>query len=133
MLTAEKRLYTKLGERAIELLESTKALSVELEVHKQIVKYFSGIPELVTKTKNKIINYIENSDPNIRYTGLLALKQLLKSNSGLLIVYKDKLVKLFVSGDFAIKTRTLEVISENVWDDVHNKLVHEGHFSRNSR
>lgn len=98
----------------LEILESTKALSVELEIHKQIVKRFSTSSALLAKTKTKIGNYVENSDPNIRYTGLLVLKKLLKTHRDLLIIYKDKLVKLFVSGDAAIKTRTLEIISENV-------------------
>jgi len=115
LLCAEKRLYSKLGEKILDLMEKTKALSVELEVHKQVVKHFSNVPELINKTKAKIANYIENSDSNIRYTGILVLKNLLKVNKDLLIIYKDKLVKLFVSGDNAIKTRTLEIISENVF------------------
>lgn len=78
------------------------------------MKHFSNVPELIGKTKTKISNYFENSDPNIRYAGVLLLRQLLKTNSGMLIIYKDKLVRLFVSGDNATKTRTLEVISENV-------------------
>ena len=114
LLETEKRLFSKLGEKILDILETTKALSVELEIHKQVVKHFSGVPEMIAKTKSKLANYIENSDPNIRYTGMLVLKQLLKKNNDLLIIYKDKLVKLFVSGDNAIKTRTLEVISENV-------------------
>jgi hypothetical protein len=122
LLKEEKRLFSKLGEKMLEILETTKALSVELEIHKQIVNNFSNSPEMINKTKSKIMNYIENSDPNIRYTGMLVLKKLLKANSELLIMFKDKLVKMFVSGDNAIKTRTLEVISENV-NAVYNYVV----------
>jgi hypothetical protein len=125
LLSAEKRLFTKLGEKLLELLEATKALSVELEIHKQIVKHFQNYPELVAKTKSKISNYIENSDPNIRYTGILVLKKLLKGNSDLLILFKDKLVKLFVSGDNTIKMRTLEIISENCNPDTFQEVADE--------
>jgi hypothetical protein len=113
-LRAEERLYTKLGERLLSLLEVTKALSTEMEIYKQIVKHFSNAPELISKVKSKVENYIENSDANVRYVGLVILKQLLPLNKDLLIMYKDKLVKLFTSGDSAIKTRTLEILGENV-------------------
>jgi len=113
-LKAEERLYAKLGERLLSLLEVTKALSTEMEIYKQIVKHFSNAPELLSKVKSKVENYIENSDSNVRYVGLVILKQLLPLNKDLLIMYKDKLVKLFTSGDSAIKTRTLEILGENV-------------------
>ena len=76
--------------------------------------HFINIPEMIGKTKAKISNYIESSDANIKYTGVLVLKQLLKASKELLIIYKEKLVKLFASGDNALKTRTLEVIGDNV-------------------
>ena len=114
LLKAEKRLYVKLGEKMVTLLEQTKALSTEMEFYKQIVKHFSNVPELIGKMKSKVGNYIEDSDANVKYVGILLLKQLLALNKDLLIVYKEKLVKMFVSGDNSVKTRTLEIVGENV-------------------
>lgn len=131
LLKAEKRLYTKLGERLLSLLDVTKALSTEMEIYKQIVKHFPTVPELIAKVKGKVGNYVENSDANVKYNGLIILKQLLPLNKDLLIIYKDKLVKMFVSGDGAIKTRTLEILGENVLSPY--PLVHQVHLPGNRR
>jgi hypothetical protein len=114
LLDSEKRLYGKLAPKLLQMLGSTDVISLESEVYKQISIHFSNVGELVEKTRDKVMNYLEASDDNIRYMGLIILKQLLKTHRSFLILYKDKLLQMLSSNDKTIKLRILEILSDSV-------------------
>ena len=113
-LTFEKRLFGKLIPKFNELLETNRALSVETELYKQVVKHFEGFGELGGKVQDKIANYIVSSDANIRYMGVTLLRDYLKYNKPVIVLYKDKLMDMITSNDTSIVIRSLETISRHV-------------------
>ena len=114
LLDFEKRLYTKLAPKLLQLLNKTDVISLESEIHKQVAMHFSNVGELIEKTKDKVMNYLESSDPNIRYMGLIILRHLLKAHRSFLILYKDKLLQMLSFNDKTIKLRVLEILSDSV-------------------
>lgn len=114
LLETEKRLYSKLAPKLLQLADSVSVASVESEIHKHIALYFGNVAALVGKTKDKIMSYLESSDANIRYIGLVILKHFLKAHKSLLVLYKDKLLQMLPSGDKITRLRILEIIGESV-------------------
>eukprot|EP00826_Nyctotherus_ovalis_P064199 TRINITY_DN9410_c0_g2_i1.p1 TRINITY_DN9410_c0_g2~~TRINITY_DN9410_c0_g2_i1.p1 ORF type:complete len:255 (-),score=34.59 TRINITY_DN9410_c0_g2_i1:1151-1915(-) len=114
LLETEKRLYARLTPKLLQLADSAGVASVESEIHKHIALYFGNVGVLIGKTKDKTMSYLESSDANIRYIGLVILKHLLKPHKSLLILYKDKLLQMLSSGDKTTRLRILEIISESV-------------------
>ena len=115
LLNAEKRLYSKLGSKLFNMLKNTNSLSIEAEIHKSIVKFFKSTPILTDKTKDSIKNYLEQADSNLRYFGLLLLKSLLKVNKDMLILYKEKLIKMLSIKDKVIRCISLDILCDNVF------------------
>jgi len=114
-LNCEKRLYKKLEDKLLDILNKVKAMSLEVEIHKQIARHFPNTPKLIEKTKDQIIKYLSDTDANIRYMGLLILKPLLESHKNILPLYKDKLIQMLSTEDKPTKIRVLDIISECVY------------------
>eukprot|EP00826_Nyctotherus_ovalis_P054235 TRINITY_DN7091_c0_g1_i1.p1 TRINITY_DN7091_c0_g1~~TRINITY_DN7091_c0_g1_i1.p1 ORF type:complete len:257 (-),score=60.88 TRINITY_DN7091_c0_g1_i1:936-1706(-) len=114
LLDSEKRLYAKLTRKFLLLLKTNKALSVELEVYKQVVRHFEGFGELGRSVQEKIESYMAHSDPNIRYMGVTLAKNFLRHNRPMIMMYKKRLVSMISCGDMPIAVRALETVSRYV-------------------
>jgi hypothetical protein len=64
MIEIEKRLLTRLPDKIAQLLNNSTALSVEYELCKSVVLYFTEYGSLMQIAKNKISNYLQNNDQN---------------------------------------------------------------------
>ena len=88
----EPRLKQKLQVKFQGLLESQKAKSVQFEVLKAVLKIFEKEDELyVVAIKMLQKDYLDQSDPNLRYLGLQTLENFIEIDTELAV----KLIKMF--------------------------------------
>ena len=67
MMMYESRLKLKIPIKLLEILEKTKALSVEYEICRYVLKYFmneENTLSLIEKVKAKIGGYLNHQDSN---------------------------------------------------------------------
>eukprot|EP00347_Sterkiella_histriomuscorum_P003692 403363311 len=108
----EPRLFIKLRPKFREMLLNQKAKSVEYELIKAVIQNFKAPEdiELVALAKDKLAYFLNSNDPNLKYLGLITLKEILEKDKSQIQQYKPYIVQCFNSADPSIKNRALEII-----------------------
>jgi hypothetical protein len=113
-LKVEPRLEAKLANKLHEMLGKGKAISVEYEIGRSILKYFCNYPLLIDAVEQKISTYLQSNDRNINYIALRLIGLLLKQKKEILIVYKDQLLRMYLQGDEATNIQIINILCSSV-------------------
>lgn len=81
IIKVEPRMVKKLAKTYQNLLLTTKAKSVEIDLVREIITNFQSQTELYNLAKEKIIEYFTTNDNNLLYLGLSAIKCIMQSSN----------------------------------------------------
>ncbi|KAJ3321973.1 AP-3 complex subunit delta-1 [Boothiomyces sp. JEL0866] len=134
----EPRLIKKLATPLVNIIETTRAMSVVYECINTIItggmiseqNIGTGEDEkLVSVCMNKLKVFLEQSDQNLKYLGLYAVGKLLQVRPQMVSEHRDAILKCMEDEDVSIRTRALELISglvtpKSLFGIVKRLLVH---------
>ncbi len=132
----EPRLGKKLIEPLTNLIHSTSAMSLLYEcintVIAVLISISSGMPNhsaAIQLCVQKLRILIEDSDQNLKYLGLLAMSQILKTNPKSVQGHKDLVMQCLDDGDESIRLRALDLLygmvsKKNLMEIVKKLMVH---------
>ncbi|KAJ6234387.1 ap-3 complex subunit delta-1 [Anaeramoeba flamelloides] len=137
LTTVEKRLSRKLVEPLSEILNNSGSKSVLYEAINVVLLGMTKYKSIVKLSAEKLRIFVESSDRNLKYLGLVAYNKLMKEYPGLVAENRDIIVKCLKDDDVMIRMRALDLISnmanrQNLIDIVRKLLEHvsasEGSF-----
>lgn len=129
---SEPRLKPKLLPPILQLMESTSAMSLMYECVNCIVS--GGMMDesdydLASRCVNKIRMFLEQSDQNLKYVGLLALTKVAQIHPQFVSDQEDLILECVDDPDLSIRERVLEllsgVVSENNIYSIVNRLMEQ--------
>jgi len=114
IIKVESRMIKRLAKTYQNLLMTTRAKSVEIDLIREIIANFKSQNELYALAKEKIMDYFSSDDNNLIYLGLSAIKCLMRSSKGDATEFKDKIVKCFNKTDITVRRAALQCIQSFV-------------------
>ena len=132
----EPRLGKKLIEPLTNLIHSTSAMSLLYEcintVIAVLISISSGMPNHTAAVQlcvQKLRILIEDSDQNLKYLGLLAMSQILKTNPKSVQGHKDLVLQCLDDSDESIRLRALDLLygmvsKKNLMEIVKKLMMH---------
>lgn len=132
----EPRLGKKLIEPLTNLIHSTSAMSLLYEcintVIAVLISISSGMPNHTAAIQlcvQKLRILIEDSDQNLKYLGLLAMSQILKTNPKSVQGHKDLVMQCLDDSDESIRLRALDLLygmvsKKNLMEIVKKLMMH---------
>ncbi|KAJ3271191.1 AP-3 complex subunit delta-1 [Terramyces sp. JEL0728] len=134
----EPRLIKKLSTPLVNIIETTRAMSVVYECINTIItggmigeqnEGTADDDKLVAVCMNKLKIFLEQSDQNLKYLGLYAVGKLLQVRPKMVSEHRDAILKCMEDEDVSIRTRALELISglvtpKSLFGIVKRLLVH---------
>lgn len=117
VIKVEPRMVKKLFKTYQNILVSTKAKSVEIDLIREIIMNFSSQTELYNLAKERISSYFESNDNNLLYLGLSAVKLIMQQNNEDANEFKSKIVMCFSKTDITVRRAALACIQSVVNKD----------------
>lgn len=93
VVKVEPRMIKRLTKTYQNLLVTTKAKSVEIDLIREIIVNFRPQTELFNLAKEKIIEYFSTDDNNLIYLGLSAIKCIMQNANEDTSEFKNKIVQ----------------------------------------
>jgi len=142
LVTEEPRLARKLLEPLATIIQNTGAKSLLFECIYTVTKALPhtkkadgtdarNVPAIVKLCSEQLRSLVEDSDANLKYLGLVALSEMMKSHPRAVLEHKDNILKCLNDDDVTIRTRSLELLTgmvtkRNLEELVHKFLQHVG-------
>jgi hypothetical protein len=95
VVKVEPRMIKRLAKTYQNLLMTTKAKSVEIDLIREIIVNFRAQAELFTLAKERIVEYFSTDDNNLIYLGLSAIKCIMQNSNEDTSEFKNKIVQCF--------------------------------------
>lgn len=108
----EPRLGKKLVEPITALMRSTRAKSLLYECCSTVTSGLMAHPEAVELCMQRLGEFMDDSDQNLKYLGLLCMKKLIKAHPQLAMEHRDNILDCLDDEDIGIRMRALELVSE---------------------
>uniref|UniRef100_A0A7S3Y2N8 AP-3 complex subunit delta n=1 Tax=Heterosigma akashiwo TaxID=2829 RepID=A0A7S3Y2N8_HETAK len=136
LVTEEPRLARKLLEPLATIVQNTGAKSLLYECIYTVTKALPhtrkadgtdarNAPAVVRLCSEQLRLLIEDPDANLKYLGLVALSELMKSHPREAVGHKDNILKCLNDEDVTIRTRALELLTGMVTKRNLEELVHK--------
>lgn len=110
----EPRLGKKLVEPLTTLMRTTRAKSLLYECCSCITAGLLAYPEAVELCALRLVEFMDESDQNLKYLGLLSMKKLINAHPHLAMEHRDNILDCLDDEDPGIRMRALELVSEFV-------------------
>lgn len=110
----EPRLGKKLVEPLTTLMRTTRAKSLLYECCSCITAGLLAYPEAVELCALRLVEFMDDSDQNLKYLGLLSMKKLINAHPHLAMEHRDNILDCLDDEDPGIRMRALELVSEFV-------------------
>eukprot|EP01038_Epipyxis_sp_PR26KG_P013128 gene13128-17595_t len=140
LVSEEPRLARKLLEPLSTIIQNTGAKSLQYECIYTVTEALpyskredgsdaKNAAAVIDLCSQQLRKFIEDSDQNLKYLGLLGLVRLMKSNPRTVIDHRDLVLKCLDDEDVTIRTRSLELLAgivskKSLIDLVHHLLEH---------
>ncbi|CAO3685225.1 unnamed protein product [Umbelopsis ramanniana] len=131
----EPRLVKKLLPSISSLIQTTPAMSLLYEcIYTVIIGGFfehsgDAANSLAATCANKLRTFLEDSDQNLKYIGLLAMGRLLETHPRLVAEHRDLIMECIDDADLSIRLRALDIVvgmvnRKNLVDIVKRLVAH---------
>jgi len=110
----EPRLAKKLVQPITNLITSSKALSVVYECVRTVSIGMRHIKKVVKVCADKLSDFIQHADQNIKYLGLLSLHDLSEDYPELVNDHRDTILDCLDDNDITIQRRALDLVDRMV-------------------
>lgn len=110
----EPRLGKKLVEPLTTLMRTTRAKSLLYECCSTVTSGLMSHPEAVELCAQRLGEFMDESDQNLKYLGLLSMKKLIQAHPHLALEHRDNVLDCLEDEDIGIRMRALELVSEFV-------------------
>jgi AP-3 complex subunit delta-1 len=125
----EPRLTKKLVDPLTKIINSTPAMSLLYEAIQASAKGLASQLPLIRACVQRLRVFVENPDQNLKYLGLLALKDIMAIQPKLVAEHRDLIFACLSDQDISIRLRAIDLISgivdkKNVADIVNQLLDH---------
>jgi hypothetical protein len=114
VVKVEPRMIKRLAKTYQNLLMTTKAKSVEIDLIREIIVNFRAQAELFTLAKERIVEYFSTDDNNLIYLGLSAIKCIMQNSNEDTSEFKNKIVQCFSKTDMTVRRAALHCIKSVV-------------------
>lgn len=108
----EPRLGKKLVEPLTALMRSTRAKSLLYECCSTVTVGLIDYPEAVELCAQRLGEFMDDSDQNLKYLGLLSMRRLIQAHPQIAIDHRDNILDCLDDEDIGIRMRALELVSE---------------------
>ncbi|CDF32456.1 unnamed protein product [Chondrus crispus] len=108
----EPRLGKKLVEPLTTLMRTTRAKSLLYECCSTVTSGLMAHPEAVELCAQRLGEFMDESDQNLKYLGLLSMKKLIQAHPHLALEHRDNILDCLDDEDIGIRMRALELVSE---------------------
>ena len=123
----EKRLAKKLVQPLTNIINTTTAMSLLYECIQTCTIGLSKYLPLIRLCITKLRAFVENTDQNLKYLGLVALYNIMKVHPKAVREHRDLVINCLDDQDITIKTRALELVpgmvSKKIIKSVVNRLI----------
>lgn len=110
----EPRLGRKLVEPLTALMRTTRAKSLLYECCSTVTSGLMAHPEAVELCAQRLGEFMDESDQNLKYLGLLSMRKLIQAHPHLALEHRDNILDCLDDEDIGIRMRALELVSEFV-------------------
>lgn len=110
----EPRLGKKLVEPITTLMRTTRAKSLLYECCSTVTEGLMAHPEAVELCAQRLGEFMDESDQNLKYLGLLSMRKLIQAHPHLALEHRDNILDCLDDEDTGIRMRALELVSEFV-------------------
>ena len=125
IIRVEPRMVKKLTKVYQNLLITTKAKSVEIDLVREIITNFRSQTELFNMAKEKIVEYFDTKDNNLMYLGLSAIQCIILNSDEDTTEYKGKIVEWFNKTDITVRRTALHCIQSVVTPENSKEIVED--------
>lgn len=108
----EPRLGRKLVEPLTALMRTTRAKSLLYECCSTVTSGLMAHPEAVELCAQRLGEFMDESDQNLKYLGLLSMRKLIQAHPHLALEHRDNILDCLDDEDIGIRMRALELVSE---------------------
>lgn len=108
----EPRLGKKLVEPLTTLMRTTRAKSLLYECCSTVTSGLMAHPEAVELCAQRLGEFMDESDQNLKYLGLLSMRKLIQAHPHLALEHRDNILDCLDDEDIGIRMRALELVSE---------------------
>ena len=143
LVSEEPRLARKLLEPLSTIITNTTAKSLQYECIHTVTEALpytkredgtdsKNVPQVVQLCSDYLKGFIEDSDQNLKYLGLVGLVNLMKSSPKSVVDHRELVLRCLNDDDVTIRTRALELLAgivsrKSLVDLVHHLLEHVRH------
>eukprot|EP00976_Prorocentrum_cordatum_P074423 1181512-Prorocentrum_minimum.AAC.4 len=106
----EPRLGKKLVDPLTQVMSTTPAKSLLYECIRTVTKGMSNHTSLVRLAVEKLRDFVDEPDPNLKFLGLRALSDLLSTHPRAVAEHKKTIFRCLQEGDFTIQLTALQLI-----------------------
>jgi AP-3 complex subunit delta-1 len=135
LVSEEPRLARKLLEPLATIIKSTGAKSLQYECIYTVLEALTytkrddgsdakNAPEIVNLCSDHLREFIESSDQNLKYLGLVGLVSLMRSNARCIVSHREIILKCLEDDDITIRLKSLELLAGIVSKKSLVDLVH---------
>ena len=110
----EPRLAKKLTEPLSDIISTTPAKSLLYECVNTLLSGELKSKQIIRLCLDKLRSFIEDSDQNLKYLGLLGLHKLMKKHPKVVAEHKDLILDCLKDEDVTIRMRALDLITSMV-------------------
>ena len=144
LLVEEPRLARKLLDPLLGIIESTEAKSLLYEcvntatIALKYTKRSDGsqpalVPRVVQVCTTKLREFVQESDENLKYLGLVGLVELMHSHPSVVAEHKELVLRCLLDQDITVRLRALELLTGMVTKrnlvDIVQKLLEHVHLA----
>lgn len=108
----EPRLGKKLVEPITTLMRTTRAKSLLYECCSTVTSGLLAHPEAVELCAQRLGDFMDDNDQNLKYLGLLSMRKLIQAHPHLALEHRDNILDCLDDEDTGIRMRALELVSE---------------------
>lgn len=108
----EPRLGKKLVEPLTALMRATRAKSLLYECCSTVTAGLMAHPEAVEVCAQRLAEFMDDADQNLKYLGLLSMRKLIQAHPHLAQEHRDNILDCLDDEDIGIRMRALELVSE---------------------
>lgn len=110
----EPRLGKKLVEPLTHLMRTTRAKSLLYECCSTVTSGMMAHPEAVELCAQQLAEFMDDSDQNLKYLGLLSMRKLIQAHPAVAVEHRDNILDCLDDEDIGIRMRALELVAEFV-------------------
>ena len=143
LVPEEPRLARKLLDPLATIIRNTTAKSLQYECIYTITTAlphskredgsdYKNAPAIISLCSDYLKEFIEDSDPNLKFLGLVGLIKLMESSPRTVVAHRENILKCLNDEDVTIRSRALELLAgivskKSLKDLVHHLLEHVKH------